>query len=232
MLVKLTNTGDAMRVVSDINKVAHNVRPGQTLPIDLEPNAVKKYMRAMDTDKSTVRVELEDDWPEGEEPKGHKPFTHREPAVKSQPRMLSEVDGDKPGMRQRAHKPPARQEGDEIEHDAPNDDSGTVETGKAPAKRTPAEPMKALNDRRNAPETTKATDRDEPKTAAELIDRIGDYSEEDKLRLAKSVLPRGFLPSRPKPSQIMDALRKQAKIDAEKVEKTKKRDRVRVNRDA
>lgn len=225
MLVKLKNTGTALRVVYDINRVARNIRPGQTVEIDLRPVQVRGY--EIEGNKPTGNisvVEIVDPWPEdGTEvaPKRKQPLIRiNNPR---QARNLSEIAGV--GMRQRQHDPAQPKEGDEIDPDLPD---GTLDVEPVEQKGTHGDPIAANAARAARVEQqgeTGAGNGDEtkpdPKTASEMLARLEQndggtgMKEEDIIRITRSLVPVGTLPQRPRPGQIMAALRKQAKNDAE-----------------
>jgi len=188
MLVNLKNIGDALRIVYDVNTVARDIRPGQSVAIDLHPKAVRRYQRAQEKG-DTMEVILEDEFPE-------------EVAVE-------QVD------------PPERKseftlrEGQGL---APEKNKDTPE-GRVRIKR---DRIKANARHANKPKVAPQEKPAEPKTAQELLAAAPDIaSDDDFLRIANKVLPKGTLPQRPKPSQIMDALNKHAVKESARLRKNK-----------
>lgn len=204
MLVKLHNIGSGLRLIHDVNGVLREVRPGApAMDIDLAEKAVKRFQKA-EAMGDTMTVELVEEFGDPgeadrkENPERTSEFTLRENEGldrTEQPTTLKEkVTG------RTAQEPPARR----------NLDPQDPNNGNPPAERVRLNKVKKNAEPKKAPVVIETN---EPKTAGELMANERNFSEADFLRIACKVLPKNVLPQRPKRSQILNALKAQAKKD-------------------
>lgn len=216
MLVKLRNDGDAQRIVYDINTVQRSIRPGQELEVDLQPKAVKKFEAAYKSGDS-MEVMLVEDYPEGDEPETPRQAERQEEFTHGQDGGLEHVE--QPRSRGQIEQPARHHTDGDEQVERRLDPQDTNNGNKPPAEgRVRIKPDKLKQVAKNANRAKGPDDKpiEPPKTATDLLDRARNFSEDEFISHANAVLPRGALPMRPKPTQIMAALRKQAQAEARK----------------
>jgi hypothetical protein len=188
MLVNLKNTGLSTRIFHDIKGKQHIARVGQEIAIEIHDAIAKRFERGQ-AKGDPLEIEYVDGRPElGQDVKDQPPgmsSPQQTAALQNatDPKTRSDIEGKVPAHAVLAEEIPPERTHDPITANA-------TQQGKEPE----AEQVKPAD----------------PATPAEVIAAIeaGDISEADQLRLARAVLPNNTLPQRPKPAQIMAALKR------------------------
>ena len=243
-MVSFKNSGIAERILFDIHNRPRAIKPGQTLPIDLPEKALDRLKIAARTDKTFSIVSGDDEGEErnqrhtldeGEGVEEQKRKLH--PA--SEPKSLNELTGGT-GMQKRHHDHDDEPERDLTKQhdDLPLEgiegaDGVESATGSAPQ----SDPVKANAVRPAPADTTRRAMPGAPKSIADLVNRAGNFSEDEIVRYANELLPPNTLGKSPKPSEILHALKKamaeEGKATTQQApakKKDKKTERVRVNK--
>lgn len=239
MLVSLRNKGVGARVVYDITGKEFKINPGEERTIDLADRVVDRFRTAesqggtlaIRTEKESENFRNESFTLEEGENAPRKPASQTAGVANlkaTQGQTLNELNKG-PGMQKRYHGGP-----EEPRHKGP--DLALDPDGSSQPKLH--DPVTHAAQQQAAPKSSQEVARDDdPTTAAELVNRARDFSQDDLLRLANKMLPPNTLPMRPKPSQIMAALQEQIgrdeatrKATSVAAAKQSKVDRVRVKK--
>lgn len=191
MLVKLKNTGLSTRIFHDIKGKQHIARVGQEIPIEIHDAIAKRYERGQANGDP-----LEIEYVGGERPELQEAESQRPPGMGSAQQTAALQNATEPQTRR------------DIEGKVP---AHAVLAEEIPPERA-HDPITANATQQNKESEAEQVKPAEPATPAEVIAAIeaGDLAENDQLRLARAVLPNNSLPQRPKPAQIMAALKRAA----------------------